>query len=326
MKFYSTVAISVCVAGLAQAAQFKFKSLSDPPDLLVGFRQVGSSSEIVADLGPITRFLTAPSGSSFQITEVSTNEILKVFPSLDGLGISFFGGVVKTKPLAGNPVNKTIWVSAPRANPDVPSDPIYRRGSPQQGPTATRCATVGTYAAAYSANVADGPDNDGNLVLMPADYPNGYTAAVGPNGDLGGTYDGNVELILPSDFVSGGLPARADFYELVPSSDQEAAGTYLGYFEILPNAVIRFQAAGGSPPPPADPPVIQGITRSGSLNTITFATQPGNYQYSLQRTLVVDSHAQWSTVGAAVVGTGGALSLSDTADAGTAFYRVQVVP
>lgn len=331
MKIQTVCSLSIIATGLAQAAQFKFQSSFDPPDVLIGIRQTGGASQIVADLGPVTRFTSAEAGSSFLVTEVPAQELLKVFPVLDGVGIAVFAAVWSSEGLPGNAPESTLWVTNPRIDLGTQTTPYVRKAKTVQAVTAGRIATIGDNAATSSGNLPDGPENDGNLVVLATDDPNQYSAIMGEQGNFGVTFSGAPELIVPADFQTSGMPVRTDFYQLSPLTSpppKDKNGTYLGYFELSPDGTLRFQAPGGAPPP-APAPSIVGVQRDGSVSTVTFTTVAGNYRYSLLR--APDSNpmaplAQWTTQGQSVPGTGNPVSLTDTTDSQAAFYRVTVSP
>jgi hypothetical protein len=329
MKLHLPVLLSLAAAVATYGGPLAFQSKSDPPQVLMGFRQKGSSSEIVAVLGSIKRFTDAAPGSSFFVTEVSPDEVNKVFTTLDDVAIDIFASVVATKVTPGNPIFRTVWLVNPRTDLNTQTTPWARRFPTVQGPNANRIGTIGDNAVSYSMGIADGPDNDGNLVVMPSDLSYGYSANMGPIGNFKSTFYADTELTLPAGFADSGAAARMDFYELVPLvTGQSNEGKYLGYFEFGTDARLSFHAAGGTTPP-SPAPVITGIHRDGSVNTITFSTLAGGYQYVLLRAPAAGLAApiaQWIPVGSGLVGTGNPASLSDTNDSGNAYYRVQVSP
>lgn len=327
MKSYHFAFVSLAAAGIAVGGPFQFNSQSDPPDVLIGLRQSGSASEILADIGPITRYTQATPGSSFLVTELSPAEILKWFPVLDDLRIDVFAAVFNPSPAPGNPTYRTLWLGNPRTDPSTQSIPWSRKLATTQGTTASRISSIGSNAVTYSRTEPDGPDNDGNVIVMASDSNLGYSQNMGPIGTFKQTFYSDTELTVPSDFAAAGVPARIDFYELVPyvNGQTNRQGNFIGYFEFGTNATLRFQAPGGAAPAPS----ITEITRNGSVNTITFTTASGPYQYVLLRAPVAGPGAPlsaWTVVGPGVPGTGNPASLTETTDAEEAFYRIRVSP
>ncbi len=328
MKLTQIALFSLTVAGLAQADPFIFTSQKDPPDVLIGFRQQGSSSELVANLGSIFTYTQAAPGSFFSVTNLSPAEVIRVFPSLDALQVDIFAAVVKTSVAPGDPIFRTLWLVNPRTDVNVQTSPLFRKGPTTQGPTANKIGNIGNGAFNYSAGEAPGPDNTATWVVLPSDYSSGYSVYLGPQGDFSGTFGADTELTLPTGFATGGVVARLDFYQLAPAvTGQSNQGTYLGYFEFGTDASLSFHAAGGLPP--ASAPQITGITSDNSANTVTFSTLSGGYSYTLLRAPGGNLQApiaQWTPVGSPVVGTGNPASLTDTINDTAAFYRVQVSP
>ncbi len=307
------------------ADPFVFNTQSNPPFVLLGLRQLGTSSELIANLGKVDTYSKATPGSSILVTNLTAAEITTVFPSLDDLQVDIFASVFAALP---GLTNKTLWLVNPRDDINTQTLPLIRKPSNSQALVASRIATIGNNAANVSSGEPAGPNNTTTWVVLPSDLSYGYTAIIGPNGTFGGNFAVDTETTLPNGFATGGVVARMDFYQLVPSvTGQSNQGTYLGYFEFGTDATLSFHAAGGVTNSP--PPQITGITRDNSLNTITFATLAGGYKYTLLRAPSAGLEApiaQWTPVGSSVTGTGNPVSLTDTADDAGGFYRVQVLP
>lgn len=330
MKLIATTLLSITTAGLAFGGSFSFSSRQDPPDVLMGIRKKGSSSEIGVDLGSILTYSQATPGSSFLVTNASPSEITKIFPVLDGVQITIFAAVVKTTVAAGNPIFRTLWLSNPRTDSGTQSTPWATQIGNAQGPVANRIGTIGDNMATYSKGQPVGPDNNGVLVLLPANLSYGYSANMGPIGNFNNTFYDNAELTLPTDYVTTGVAARLDFYELTPAAtvDTTQDGKYLGYFEFGTDATLTFHAASDGLPP-STPPQISGISYDGATTSVTVATLAGGYQYSLLRAPAGNASApvaQWTVVSPSVVGTGNPVTLSDSNGDVAGFYRVQVLP
>lgn len=323
--------ISVALTGLltlsatSLGATLRFNYTNQPPDVLLAFRQVGSSpSEIVAVIGPITRFSQAAPGSSFQITEVSTNQLGRIFSGLDKLRFAVFASQAVAS--ATNPPFRTLWVTAARRQQDVPATPWFIKSTTSQGTTTTAIRSIGDNAVTYSLLKPDGPDNNGTLVVLPSNSNNSYSIGLGPLNNFRNTFQGSPEAILPQDFASDPTAVmRADFYQMVVGTP---AATQLGYFEFRADSTLYFVAAAPSLPPAPAPDQLT-ILRSGTSNTVTFSTVSGGYVYQLLRSPGSNPAAplaQWTPLGSGVTGTGSLLSLSDVSDDDAAFYRVQVNP
>ncbi|HTH50161.1 MAG TPA: hypothetical protein VMB21_21790 [Candidatus Limnocylindria bacterium] len=314
------IAVATSVSRLV-AASFGFQSTNVPPDLLIGFRQTGGISELVADLGPVSRFYGAVPGTNFVITEFTSAQLTDAFSGLDSLGFVACAAMRvdgdPTRPL------QTVWATRKRSDPATQSQPWNRQSSGLLANSATKISSIGSGAATYSGSNPPGPDNTATAVILPASYSSGYSAYLG-NGNFKSTFQGNAENLTPSDFTENGGLLRSDLYELRPGSGQ---GVYLGYFEFTSAGVLSFTAAGGDIQP-APAPTITAITRSGDTTTVSFTTVVGaSYQLLSPATGgLTGSTASWAAKGSSVAGTGSVLTLTDTSTDADAFYAVEAKP
>jgi hypothetical protein len=302
------------------AAPFTFLATNQPPDLLLGFRQTGGAQELVVDLGSVARFYSAAPGSSFAVTEFTAEQFAGAFAGADNLGFAAFAAMR----LDGDPDRplQTVWATRKRTDLAVQTTPWNRASSFNLANSAAKISSIGSGTATYSSANPPGSDNTATAVVMPASNPNGYTTYMG-GGNLKGTFQGNIENLTPGDFSSAADPVRSDLYEVRPGS---GPGTYLGYFELKPDGTMMFTAAGGETVAPA--PTITGITREEDTSTVSFTTVAGA-RYSLLSPGAAGLAAplgQWSVKSAAVEGTGGVLSLTDTTADPRGFYAVRAEP
>jgi len=299
------------------AAGFQFSTVSVPPDVLLTFRQTGGSSDLIVNIGKADRFYGATPGSRIPITEFTESQLSRAFPSLNGLSFSVLSAV-----RVGTDTNlplQTMWATRARAEatPEVQSAPWTRRSSSQLGLAAGRIATIGNTSATRGAGLPEGPDNTASAILLPTSN-SPLTTEMG-TGNLRGNFQGIVELTTPSTFVESSGVARSDFYELRPGS---GPATYLGYFELTSTGGVTFVAAGGVLPP-LGTPVIRGLVRSGSTNSIAFSSEAGG-RYTLERAAGLGlAPSEWVPVAGPVTSTGGDMVLTDVIDQPGAFYRVR---
>ena len=317
-RFAALLLLAACTRLLA--APFTYQATNLPPDLLLGFRQTGGAQELVVDLGSAARFYSAAPGSSFAVAGFTQAQFTNAFAGLDNLGFAVLGAVRAD----GDPDRplQTLWVTRKRSEPAAQSAPWNRVSSFSLANSATRISSIGTGTATYSSANPPGRDNTASAVVLPASHPNGYTTYLGA-GNLKSTFQGNVENVTPSDFTASNGAARSDLYEIRPGS---GPSLYLGYFELKADGSLTFTAAGGSTPAPA--PTITAITRAGDTTTVTFTTVTGA-RYSLLSPGAAGLTAplsQWTAKGAAITGTGGPLSLTDTTTEADAFYAVRAEP
>jgi hypothetical protein len=321
MKYRLSIALIAAVTAVSRlaAASFGFQSTNVPPDLLIGFRQTGGVSELVADLGPVSRFYNAIPGTNFVITEFTVAQLGDAFSGLDSVGFVACAAMRvdgdATRPL------QTVWATRKRVDPATQSLPWNRQSSGLLANSATKISSIGSGAASFSGSNPPGQDNTATAVVLPASYANGYSAYLG-SGNFKSTFQGNAENLTPSGFTESGGSIRSDLYEIRPGSGQSL---YLGYFEFKATGALSFTAAGGSAPAPA--PTITAITRAGDTTTVSFTTVAGaQYQLLSPGTALTGSAGAWTPKGTAVTGTGGVLSLTDTTSDVAAFYAVQAKP
>lgn len=124
-----TAAITALVASgtLAPAAPFLYQ----PTDLVLLFRQPGNASDWVVNLGSVTQFNAKPPGTTVPIPQVSLTQLTAAFPNLNVL---LWSAAAANRP----PVNsafplQTVWVTAPRTDPNNLSKPWLRKGQFVQG-------------------------------------------------------------------------------------------------------------------------------------------------------------------------------------------------
>ena len=79
--------------GLLQADPFLYQFANNPPDVLLGFRQVGGSFELVANVGPASLFYDAAPGSEMVIGAYDPALLSATFSSLNTLSWSVSSAV-----------------------------------------------------------------------------------------------------------------------------------------------------------------------------------------------------------------------------------------
>jgi hypothetical protein len=314
----STVFTSV----LTQAAPFLYQYTNNPPDILLGIRQTGGSSEMVVNIGPASRFFAATPGTTFAIQDFTPTQLKATLAGLDGVGVAVFGAA-RSPGDALRPA-QTLWVTEPRADAATSSDPWVRQSSFGLGGTAAKITSVGSGILNFSSLNSPGALNTASAVVTPAGYQNGLSAYLG-NGNFNGTFQGNVEGVTPSGFDGSGGVLRLDFYEIRPGSGTSLS---LGWFDFKSDGSLTFTAAGGTEITPAPSPTITAVTRAGSVTTVAFTTVAGA-QYTLLRApagLGTGKAADWTALGTPVNGTGAVVSITDTSDSDTGFYAVRATP
>lgn len=295
----------------------------DPNDLLMGLRKVGAADDLTVNLGRVTNYLGFAPGTTITITNLSTNQLDAAFAGLDEVIWSAFSAV-RTNTVPEFP-ESTLWVTAPRADINVPSDPWLRKGPISQGIPSSIVYSIGNSARLYGNAVPDGPNNTATGVVIPAGDAFSYSSLMGPNGNFQSSFQGDIENTTPFDFSTAGVVSRSDLYELKPGTTAAGTlntpGTFIGYFDFSPSGTVTFTSAGGQTP---TPPTITGVSRSGDVATISFNTVSGT-TYSLVRTNSSGLGAPittWTTVPGSVSGDGSTKSLQDSSTDPDRFYLV----
>ncbi len=299
-------------------ATFKYSNC----DLVVGFRIPGGASDLVVDIGPITSYDSLPAGTSVPITQVSGDQLLDTFSSLNGLEWSVGGAMRGNVNYPQYPL-QTIWATSPQSVPGVPGPIWVRKGQFTLGTTAAQIDAIGAGGVTYGSSEPEGPNNSASAIVIPSTEPTSYTAAIGVGGDFAGTFQGLVENQTPDDFDSLSVSSRSVLYELRPVTGVElnTPGKILGTFDLSPEGALTFTA--GEPPSRA---TITSILYSHGNPTISFTTV-GAVTYRLRSTDASGLSkpiSTWSVTGASIVGNGGIQSLQDgEAPASNRFYAVE---
>lgn len=310
------------LTGVLQGAPF----LYGPGDLVLAFRQSGSASDLVVNLGKITNYNALAPGASIAVTQLDSTQLTAAFPSLNGLNWSV--AAANRPPVLPDYPVQTLWVAAPRLESGVQSSPWIRKGSFVQGTAASQVDSIGVNAAASSSSQPAGPGNTATAVTIPGATDFALAPLIGDAGDFAGTFQGNVENRTADDF--DGDPAnvsRSDLYELIPGTSAagtlNTAGRYLGYFEFKPDGSLTFNTG----KPPLTNPAITAIVRDGGVTTVSFTTVAGA-TYQLRATgadSLAESPSTW-TAGATVLGTGSVLTLQDTSAEAVRFFAIEARP
>lgn len=310
------------LAGAVQGAPF----LYSPGDLVLAFRQTGNAVDLVVNVGSVTTFTVLPPETTVVIDNLSESQLRSAFSSLNALNWSV--AAANRPPLVEGFPLQTLWVTAPRLDPSVPSPSWIRKGQFIQGNAGAQIDAIGSGGAEYSSRTPAGPDNTATGVAIPVSHEAAFTGFIGLEGNYLGAFQGNVENTTPDDFEdSGDTVSRSDLYELLPGTSAagtlDTPGRYLGYFELRSDGTLVFSNQAGAIPVP----VITGIVREGEVSTVSFTTIEGA-TYQLRATGgdgLVTPIESWS-VAASLTGAGGPASLQDTSADPTRFFVIEVLP
>ena len=235
MKSYKLAILTVAVGSLvsltATAQVFNYTT----GDLLLGFRTVGGSSDLVVDIGSASLYTGATGPITISGTYYTSGQLTTAGLSLNNLTFSVFGDSA-----AGS-----LWVTRPLANPNVPVAPFSAQTLQQLNIAGSQMDSI-SYGAVYTSYLNTTPVNTASAVMVPSSLNLGsegalsYTTGIGPNGNLNGAFgsNNNIEQSTPADFTTGsyGEGDRSALFEMDPGAN----GSYVGFFEMDPNGTLTF--------------------------------------------------------------------------------------
>jgi hypothetical protein len=293
-----------------------------PGDLVLAFRKVGGASDLVVNIGKATNFNNLPLGTTVTVSNLSVSQLNTAFANLNSVSWSI--AAANRPPLVPGFPLQTLWVTAPRLEPDTASAPWLRKGTYVQGNAAAQIDAIGFNAAAASSSQSSNANNTVVGVVIPSSSDYAVKPLIGEGGNYQGTFQGTVESTTAANFTAdAGNVSRADLYELLPgnfeSGTLDTPGRYLGYFEFKPDGTLTFNTSESPPPRPA----IISVVRKGDLTTISFSTVAGAH-YRLRYTEpdgLATPISTWST-GAATVGDGGVKGLEHSSNSENLIFAV----
>lgn len=300
--------------------------LYSPGDLLLSFRQPGNASDYVVNIGKATSYNALPASTTVAVANLSAAQLGLAFPSINGLKWAIAGA--NRPPLITQFPEQTLWIAAPRQDPEVQGPAWLRKGGFTQGATGSQVDAIGLAAAASSSSQSAGAGNSAVGVIIPVSTDYTIGPLIGEAGDYLGSFQGNVENLTADDFdADAANVSRSDLYELLPGTVAEGTrdtpGRWLGYFELKPDGTLTFNTSKPLPPRPT----IADIQRAGDVTTVTFATATG-VTYRLRATDVAglaQPVRTWS-IGASLTGDGSVRSLQSTDSAEVLFFAVEALP
>ena len=287
MNKKNKMGLIVALAGLASNVMASSLTSYATGDVLLCFRNSSVGYNLVVDAGPVSAFVSAAHNSRTTISAYSTTQLNDIggangvswsaftwtngnslfvtqarssliaqttpLPDESSTFFSLAGGLMNTIPAgATNFFNGVVNISAPYSD-------------------STAAAIIEDY---YSYNTIFNQAN--STYLTGKSY---YNALVGgQGGNFNGYLTHNPENTTLSTFTTSGQVSRSDFYLLTPTSGySQAAGTYLGYFELNTNGVMTYVAY------PTAVPVITSSSFATNTTTINYTT--GTYgTYTLHAT------------------------------------------
>lgn len=291
-------------------------------DWLACFRTVGGANDLVANLGPASRFRNQPWGVRLSAATIPAAAWQNTFPSLDGIAWSVIG-VLRGNPGYPDLPLQTLWLTAPVSDRGTAGSALKRQGSYTQGAVASQVEAIGMGAASYGTTQPAGDLNSVTLIAVPSTDFASYSTLVSFDGNLGGTFQGSVEGSTADAFATEQASSVSLLYELVPSAPGATGseGTLLGWFELTPAGTLTYTAG----PPPSR---IVSIEHRTDGTVIHFTTVP-TVRYRVRSTSSFNapsSVADWDSDEAWFPGTGGEGTLHVPNGTATRFYAVETAP
>ncbi len=285
-------------------------------DVLLCFRKGGQ--DMVVDIGPVSTLIGASVNQRIPVTQFNATQLAEL-GSRNSLSWSAFTWQA----------NDTLYVTAPRSSVDQQAAPWLASPLGNQQLVDGRMAKVPQGAASFNA-ANPNANNSSTVVIEASDTPSlqdpGYAAggtsyssalAGSFGGNFNGFFQGNPEKITPGTFTTAGKVVRSDFYSMTPTTGY-AQGTWLGYFEFAPSGAMTYVAY------PITTPVIQSISRSNNITTITYTT--GQYgAYTLRGVgdpATAGAQSSWPTVTTLGSGDNSIHTITDTTAADRKFYII----
>ena len=309
----ATTVIACYTATPAHA--FTYPSISST--LLMGIRQPNVAAEIIVNLGPASKYVSLPAGTTITVTNCGTATLTAAFYNLDDVRWSVFG----CTNIGNGPAATSItWVSSPRASADTQTTPWKRKSNSLLRAVNALMDSVGTTAQTYSGDkpvdsIKNNPVVVINLKDLRTDW--GYYAYVNDrSGDEGnsGNFQTKWQGIVEATMVSGVAICRSDLYQVDSIATGTADATYLGYFDMHADGTITYTAASGAVAPAA-PAAVTAVATNGAI-IVGWSASSGATNYNVKRSL--SSDGVFTNIGS-VSGT----NYSDTTVVGgTTYYYV----
>lgn len=292
-------------------------------DVLLCFRVSPSGvNDLVVDLGPVSTFTNLAPNTRIPITAYTGTQ-------LGVLGINNISwSVFSWYDLTVTPSSSqwTLFASNPRTDINTQTTPLISFKQSSQHLTANQMAPVpigaaecivstNLYNSLSTSTAAIEPENSANT-----HYKGGqsYATSIGADANFNDQFQGYPENTTPSNFTTGGVVQRSDFYWLPPGNGLTTSGVFLGYFELNPNGTMTYVAY-----PTATPalPLIQSITRTNNISYVTFTTGSSGTYTLRGSTSLTTPLANWSTI-ASTPGNGSVNILQDSSTTSSKFYVI----
>ena len=278
-------------------------------DVLLAFRKDGFD-DVLFNLGSIQQFLNRANGETITVTGWNLNLVRSKY-DLDGdVKVAILSTTSKN---VATPDVRRAWLTS-----SEPTTPALDRTSSQWQLLWSKINSVGVKAQEFSQS------SPTNAFTAAPTLPSGYTYIVSNAGtaassiaSLGGASVFKVESPLPADLK---------FYEIKPSTaSPKPASQLIGRFTLGTDGGLKFVAGAAVVDPPLESVAITSVVPIAGGVRLAFNSVSG-VQYRL---LTSDSPAtplaSWSRGTSSAAGTGGAITLDDTALSGATSQRYYAV-
>jgi hypothetical protein len=315
--------------GVQAATVFAYTSR----DLILCFRKTGATggttgpNDFQVNVGQASLYYGLKPGTNITVGGFTAGQLNNAFDDLNDLSWSA-AACVPAAGDSGDPSypTRTLWVSAPRINPDAQSSPWVRKSPSTQGTAGGQIKSILDNAVFYSGTVGSNAlNNTPTAILVPVGSGHEFGAFMGSFGNYANNFQGNVENTTPPDFTTSGTPSRLDLYELRPDSTAtQPPGKYLGYFELKNDGTVVFVAN------PWPTPTLT-FNRAGGTNTLTFTTSaivngftPQYKLYFTNAAGISTPTATWPFVSTNISGDGASHFFQDTSADSSRLYRLGI--
>src|SRR5262245_9690143 len=178
-KRASRILVSCCAlawAGQLSAEPFVYTGR----DLLLGFRQPDSISEMVVNLGQASNYFNAPSGSPIVIGQFTPAQLQAAFSTFNGLLWSVSGTTRIGDQGDPSIPDSTLWMTRPRSDPNTQTQPWLSKSLFSQGGGANKVNELGVNTTLLSDGTpADPVSNTATVIIEPAGESRSYGLVIG---------------------------------------------------------------------------------------------------------------------------------------------------
>ncbi|MHA3772471.1 PEP-CTERM sorting domain-containing protein [Verrucomicrobiota bacterium sgz303538] len=222
-------------------------------DLFIGFRQEGTQTDYLINIGQASIYRDATSSFTLSIGNIGA-DLAALFGDGWATDPTVLWGVIGTSGVAGSggDVANTMYASAVKPSAGVQADPYLRLSGTAQGNIRSDVASLGSSFKGQTSST-----NSSVALLQPTSDPNSW-AHFNPGGMSFSAY-GRLE----SNFGLGVSNSALDLFRMQPSSTSGLPGSLEGTFTIANNGTVTFSAV---PEPSAAAMLGLGVVLYGMMS------------------------------------------------------------